>query len=145
MAFLAWALFACLVWRTAISMLLTPRTRRTALPLTLAMAATFPSVLLFQLAAAPVVGGVLLAVHLLWKALEPGTSTTTSHPVVIIASMVAMVSAFAVMLGMSVLGFFEGWRIGWSCGKGQRLRDAIDHGPSALLLYPILRNKRPGR
>ena len=48
------------------------------------------------------------------------------------------ISAFTVVFAMSLLGFYEGWRIGWACGKGQRLREVTDTGASARFLRRLL-------
>jgi hypothetical protein len=33
------------------------------------------------------------------------------------------------MLLASLVGFFEGWAIGWNCGKGRRLQDVVGARP----------------
>jgi hypothetical protein len=128
MAFMIWVPLAVLVWLVAGLMLFAPRTRPVGRSLALAMAGTFPGVFLFQLLAAPVVIVILLAMHVLWKAGEPGASAATDHPVVIAGSIVGAFLAFGIVLGASVAGFCEGWRVGWTCGKGRGLRDAVEDG-----------------
>src|SRR5882672_2244259 len=109
-----WVLLACLVWLVAGAMLLTRKTRPVAWPLTLAMAATFPGVFLFQIVVAPVVAGIVLSVVAIGWVLEPGKSTTT-NPYVIAVGLFAILGALLVTLVMSMAGFYEGWRAGWSC------------------------------
>src|ERR1017187_2507775 len=114
------------------------RTRPTARSLGLAMAGTFPAVLLYQALAAPIALTILFAVWLFWKVVEPGPSTVATSGVVIVVSFAGAISAFTVVLAMSLLGFYEGWRIGWGCGKGQRLSEVIDIGASARFLRKLL-------
>jgi hypothetical protein len=42
----------------------------------------------------------------------------TNSPVVIVVSILGAILAFALVLGASVLGFYEGWRLGWAYGSG---------------------------
>ena len=98
------------------------------------MVGTFPGVFFFQLVAAPVAFGVLLIAWLVWRLIEPGNSTTTENPIVIATSIAVILIDLVAVGGMSLLGFYEGWRAGWQISKGRRWRDAIDHGPSARIL-----------
>jgi len=109
--------------------------------MSLAMVGTFPGVFFFQLVAAPVAFAVLLIAWLVWRLIEPGNSTTTENPIVIGTSIAVVLIDLLVIGGMSLLGFYEGWRAGWQISKGSRWRDAIAHGPSAR----ILRNLRKRR
>ena len=102
------------------------------------MAATFPFVFAYQVAAAPLVAGLLFIAWALWKFLEPGASTTTQNPFVIIVSIGAALSSFCAMLGISLAGFYEGWRTGWACGKGFKLRDVLSEAPTLRLLFRLL-------
>ena len=136
-----WVPLAILVWVIAGGMLLTPRRRPLARSLALAMAGTFPGVFLFQFIAAPVVILILLGTRLLWKTLEPGASTTTENPFVIAVSIASIFLVLAIMLGMSIAGFCEGWRIGWMWGKGSRLPDVIRDGFPARLLGRLLSSR----
>jgi hypothetical protein len=118
-------------------MLFVRRTRPLAWPLSLAMAATFPGVFLFQLVAAPFAFGIILIAWLFGLALVP------IQTVVALLSFSAVVAAFLVMLAMSLAGFYEGWRVGWSFAKGQRLREIAKQGPTARLIRSIRRRLRP--
>jgi hypothetical protein len=128
-----WVPLALLVWCAAGVMLFAPRTRPTARSLALAMAGTFPGVFLFQLLAAPVVITILLGMHVFWKTLEPGLSTKTENPLVIVGSIIGMYLVLGIMAGMSLAGFCEGWRIGWAWAKGRRFRDVVEEGLLARL------------
>jgi hypothetical protein len=134
MMFLVWLVFASGVWLAAGLMLLSQRARRAARPLGLAMAATFPAVILFQIAASPVVAAILLAM--------PGPSSAANRPALEAVSFTGVLFAFAIAAGMSLAGFFEGWRIGWRCGKGEQLRAVIEQGKYAKLLRSIWRRPR---
>lgn len=111
--------------------------------MSLAMVGTFPGVFFFQLIAAPVAVAVLLIAWLVWRLIEPGNSTTTENPIVIATSIAVILIDFLVVGGMSLLGFYEGWRAGWQISKGRKWRDAIGHGPSAQILRSL--RKRLGR
>jgi len=106
------------------------------------MAGTFPGVFLFQLLAAPVVILILVAMHVLWKAAEPGASAATDNPVVIAGSIVGAFLASGIVLGVSVAGFCEGWRIGWTYGQGRGLRDAVEDGLFARAVRRFMRLER---
>ena len=97
------------------------------------MVGTFPGVFIFQLVAAPVAFAVLLVVWLVGRLIDPGNSTTTENPIVIGTSIAVILADLLIVGGMSILGFYEGWRAGWQISKGRRWRDAIEHGPSARI------------
>lgn len=138
LALMVWIVFACLVWLAAGLLSLVRRTRCFARPLCLAMAGTFPFVFVYQVAVAPLVAGILLAAWAFWKILEPGDSTVTQNPLVIGVSIAIAFLSFGAMLVASLAGFYEGWRFGWSCGKGQPWRDAIREGRTTMLLHRLL-------
>ena len=119
MCFAAWVGGAAAVWVVAGVLAFFPSRRRTGLRLASAMAGTFPGVITYQVLAAPVVAALLVAMRLSWKTLEPGSGTTTSNPVVITVSIIGALLAFAVVLGMSLAGFWEGWRLGWALAGGK--------------------------
>jgi hypothetical protein len=99
------------------------------------MACTFPGVLCYQALTAPVVGAILLGSYLLSKTLE-----------VKAVSFAGALLALCLMAGMSFLGFFEGWRIGWRFAKGRSWSDAIYQGTTGRLLKVLesrLPKKRP--
>ena len=75
MALLVWVPIACLVWLVAAIMALRKASRQTARSLALATAGTFPGVFVFQIVAAPLVAAIGVANWLVWKTLEPGSST----------------------------------------------------------------------
>jgi hypothetical protein len=102
------------------------------------MAATFPFVFAYQVAAAPLVAGLLFVAWAFWKILEPGASATTQNPFVIIVSILAALSSICAMLGLSLAGFYEGWRTGWACGKGLKLRDVLSEAPTLQPLFRLL-------
>jgi hypothetical protein len=139
-----WLSVACLVWLAAAVMAIGKRTRSKARCLSLAMALTFPAVFLYQAVGGLIALVIFLAAHLSWKAIEPG-SATASSPVVIAVSWAGAISAFAVLFAMSLLGFYEGWRIGWSCGKGCRLREALGLGATARVRNMLFDRLRPIR
>jgi hypothetical protein len=135
-ALLVWIPLACLVWFLAGVMALSRGTRRKGLALALAMATTFPSVFLFQAAAAPFVVAMVVGVAWLSGILDPAstvTHVTTNGLVIATISGIALL-AFVTMLTVSIVGFFEGWLLGWRCAHGERFRDVIKRGPTARLL-----------
>jgi hypothetical protein len=134
-----WVSFACIVWTAALVMLLSAKTRRFSKPLCWAMAGTFPFVLAYQILAALPVGIVLLSGWTFWKLLEPGTSSSTSNPVVIAVSICVAFIAFATMLMTSLAGFYDGWRTGWKWGHGQNFRNALLEAPAYRRLSGCIR------
>jgi hypothetical protein len=129
MCFLPWVALATLVWITAFVMycIRQPLAR----PLAFAMAATFPAVFLFQMIAG-VVDAIVLALVIWIQSLQ------TSNGEMVLSWM--LLGTVIVMLVMSVIGFYEGWNIGWACGKGLRLREPILERRSvrlALRLCPL--------
>jgi hypothetical protein len=129
-----WVGCACLVWLAAGLLFLDGRTRALAKRLCFAMAATFPFVLAYQLIAALVIGSLLLFLRIFWKELEPGTSSMTQNPFVIVMSigigLLCLVTAFAA----SATGFYEGWRTGWMCANGRSVREVLAKGPTMRLV-----------
>jgi len=117
-------------------MAINPGTRRKGLALALAMAATFPSVFLFQAAATPLIAAMVVGVAWLSSILDPASTvthvTTNGRVAATIYGMALL--AFVVMLIVSIAGFFEGRLLGWRCAHGERFRDAIMRGPTARLL-----------
>lgn len=134
-----WLAVAFLVWLLAAVAFVFRQTRPYAWPLALAMAGTFPGVFLFQIVAAPVVFVVLIAVWLVWHALEPGATNTTNSPVVIALSLAVAFAVLAFFFGMSLAGFYEGWRTGWLTAKGQNWRDVIRQRWPARLICTALK------
>ena len=129
MCFLPWAALATLVWIAALVMYCIGQPL--ARPLALAMAATFPTVFLFQMIAGAIDAVILLLV--LWV-----QSRHTSMGDTVLSWM--LLQTIIAMLVMSAIGFYEGWNIGWAWGKGLRLRDVILERPSVRLarrLYPL--------
>jgi hypothetical protein len=98
-------------------MALNRATRRKGLAVALAMAATFPSVFLFQAAAAPLLAGMVFGVSWLSSILDPA-STVTTNGLVIAMNIGTALLAFVTMLTVSIIGFFEGWLLGWGCAHG---------------------------
>ncbi len=141
LAFCAWLCLAFLVWLTSACLLVLPTTRQFSGPLASAMAYTFPTVIVFQLAAMPfaaiIMGVALLAIRLV----DPTNSPETSNPTVIGIGLILIIAESAVFGGMSLLGFFEGWRTGWLVAKGQGLRNVISRGLSARLLNIFKRRR----
>ena len=134
-----WTLLACLVWLLAGMMALNRGTRRKGLALALAMAATFPAVFLFQAAAAPLLAGMVLGVSWLSSILDPASTVTqtTTNGLVIAMNIGTALLAFVTMLTVSIIGFFEGWLLGWGCAHGEHFRDVIKRGPTACLLQRL--------
>jgi hypothetical protein len=97
-------------------------TRRKGSALALAMAATFPSVFLFQAAAAPLIAAMVFGVAWLSGILDPVstvTHVTTNQLVVAMISGIVLL-AFFTMLTVSVVGFFEG-----GCWGGATLMGSV--------------------
>jgi hypothetical protein len=139
LALSVWIPLACLVWVLAGVMALNRGTRRKGLALALAMAATFPSVFLFQAAAAPLIAAMVFGVVWLSGILDPVstvTHVTTNRLVIAMISGIVLL-AFFTMLTVSVVGFFEGWLLGWRYARGERFRDVIRRGPTARLLQRL--------
>lgn len=134
LAFCAWLCLAFLVWLTSACLLVLPPTRRFAGPLASAMACTFPAVIVFQLAALPFAAVVLGLALLAMRLVDPTSSPETTDPTVIGTGISLILTEFAIFGGMSLLGFFEGWRTGWLVAKGQGLREVISGGVSARML-----------
>jgi hypothetical protein len=134
MAFMMWLGVSGLVWLIAIFLAIFRDTRPLAGSLSLAMAATFPGVWLFQIVAAPFAVGILLLAGTVWRLLEPSQPETTESPIVIGAFLAAILTDCVLILGMSAVGFYEGWRTGWLCAKGRPWREAIGEGPTARLI-----------
>lgn len=84
-ALMAWIFIALVVWCIAAVLAMFRERRHTAKRLALAMAGTFPGVLMYQLLVAPVLATLLLGAHFAWKAVEPGPSSHTENPLVIVA------------------------------------------------------------
>jgi hypothetical protein len=134
MCLILWVACASLVWFTAGLMFLWRKTRSLAKPLFLAMAGTFPFVFAYQIVVAPIVAVVLLLGWSFWKILEPGASTTTENPLVIVVSIGTLLLSFAAMILASLTGFYEGWRAGWAYGKGRILREVLSQSPGCRIL-----------
>jgi hypothetical protein len=100
------------------------------------MAATFPFVFAYQIVAAPFVAGLLFLAGAFWRILDPGASE--QNPFVTLVSIGIAITSLCLMLGMSLAGFYEGWRTGWACGKGLNLRDVLAEGPTLKLLFRLL-------
>ncbi len=98
------------------------------------MAATFPAVLLFQIATIPAVIVAKAGAYLLWRLLEPSMPDTTHNTAVFADFVVAGLLTFGLMLAMSVIGFWEGWRVGWWCAQGRTLAKTVRRGPTARLI-----------
>ena len=102
--------------------------------MSLAMAGTFPGVFIFQFVAAPFALAILLVAWLVCWRTELNASTATEDPLVIGMSVAVILLNLFMIGGMSLLGFYEGWRAGWQISKGRRWRDAIAQGPSARMI-----------
>jgi hypothetical protein len=139
LALIVWVFLGCLVWLLAGAMALDRATRRKGLAAALAMAATFPSVFLFQAAAAPLLAGMVFGVSWLSRILDPAFTVThvTTNGLVIAMNIGTALLAFVTMLTVSIIGFLEGWMLGWSCAHGERFRDVIKRGPTARLLQRL--------
>lgn len=131
-----WIPLACLVWFVAGAMAFNRGARRRALALALAMAATFPSVFLFQAAAAPLIVAMVVGAASLSGVLAPASTVThvTTNALAIATMSGTLMLAFIIMVTVSIAGFVEGWLLGWRCGHGERFRDAMKRGPTAGVL-----------
>jgi ABC-type sulfate transport system permease component len=110
-------------------------TRHKGFALASAMAATFPCVFLFQAAAAPLIVAMVFGAVWLSSILDPASTVThvTTSGLEIAALSGTLLLAFVAMLAVSVVGFIEGWLLGWRCAYGGRFRDMIKRGPTARL------------
>jgi hypothetical protein len=142
LAFSVWIPAACIVWLAAFLMLFSARTRHLAGPLALAMAATFPGVLLFQIVTIPAVIVTEGGAYLFWRLLEPTMPDTTHNPAVFADFVLTGLLTFGLMLAMSVAGFYEGWRVGWGHAQGQTLGEIVRRGPTARLIAFATRRLR---
>ena len=135
-ALLVWISLACLVWLLAGVMALNPGARGKGLALALAMAATFPSVFLFQAAAAPFIAAMVVGAAWLSGILDPASTVTHVTTDGLVAAMILGIAlfAFVTMLTVSIIGFFEGCLLGWRCAHGEHFRDVIKRGLTARLL-----------
>jgi hypothetical protein len=134
LAFSVWIPAACIVWLAAFLMLFSARTRHLAGPLALAMAATFPGVLLFQIVTIPAVIVTEGGAYLFWRLLEPTMPDTTHNPAVFADFVLTGLLTFGLMLAMSIAGFLEGWRVGWWCAQGRTVGETVKRGPTAHLI-----------
>jgi len=123
-ALAVWILAACAVWCVAGLMFVAPRTRSSAWPMSMAMAATFPFVFAYQIAASPAVVVMVLGAAALSRLVEPGGSTT-ENPVIIGAAILAALGSVMVVLVSSVIGFFDGWRAGWRLARGRSIKETL--------------------
>lgn len=138
-ALLVWIAIACLVWLLAGVMALNRGTRRKGLSLALAMTATFPSVFLFHAVAAPLIAAMIVGVAWLSGFLDPASKVThtTTNGLVIAMSIGSFLLAFVTMLAVSIIGFLEGWLLGWRCAHGEHFRDVVKRGPTVRLLWRL--------
>jgi hypothetical protein len=69
----------------------------------------------------------------------PGTRVThaTTNGLVIAMSIGTVLLAFATMSAVSIIGFFEGWLLGWRCARGEHFRDVVKRGPTVRLLWRL--------
>jgi hypothetical protein len=76
--------------------------------------------------------------------LNPASTThTTSNGLVIAMAIGTALLAFVTMLAVSILGFFEGWLLGWRCAHREPFRDAVKRGPTVRLLWQLGFRKLP--
>jgi hypothetical protein len=132
-----WVFLAFVVWLAAGVMYIARGTRYLSRPLCFAMAGTFPVVFAYQIIAAPFVAGALIANWAFLRILEPGASTTTENPVIIVISIGAALLSGGLMLVMSFAGFYEGWRIGWAFAKGRQFREVVWEASTTGLLRRV--------
>jgi hypothetical protein len=98
-----WTLIACIVWLVAAAVyLLSSSSRSKVKAVSLAMAATFPSVLIFQAVAGILDVLILLFCRLFWKALEPGAAVVAQSALVNVVSYAGVLFVIVFTLGMSV-------------------------------------------
>ena len=57
----------------------------------------------------------------------------TPSPLIIAVSISAVFLAFGMMLTVSIVGFYEGWRIGWAYARGRRFSAILYEGPTMKL------------
>jgi hypothetical protein len=64
------------------------------------------------------------------------TGTTTNGLVITISIGTALL-VFVTMLILSIIGFLEGWLLGWRCAHGEHFRDVVKRGPTVRLLWRL--------
>ena len=71
--------------------------------------------------------------------LDPASSVThaTTSGLVIAMSIGTALLAFVTMLTVSIIGFLEGWLLGWRCAHGEHFRDVLKRGPTVRLLWRL--------
>jgi hypothetical protein len=52
-----------------------------------------------------------------------------------VASIIAALLAFAFIAGMSLTGFWEGWRAGWVIARGESITSTLRSGPMARSIH----------
>ena len=133
LALLLYLLVAAAVWLGCAVLALGAQTRRRAWRTALSMAATFPSVLLAQVTAAPIILA-WLALGLAGVRLIDPKSSLTSLPAIVVALtvMLAAVGGFALA---SLYGFYVGWSVAWRLSGGVSASAALRaHRPLAWVL-----------
>ncbi len=141
-ALVVWVMVASMLWLVAAVMSFRQGWRVIARSLALAMAATFPAVFVFQAVAAPIIGAVLVGGLAVCRAIEPGSPATTANQAVIAVTTVVVCFAFLCAALSSIAGFYEGWRLGWSVGRGERLATALWQGPVLSWVARLLSMRR---
>lgn len=141
LGFGAWLCLAFIVWLASACLAVPRLTRRIAGPMASAMACTFPAVIAFQLAALPLAAIIMAVALAATRLIDPSNSPETADPAVIGIGMTLVAMEFAVIGGMSLLGFWEGWRAGWMIATGHGLRSAVAQGPTARILKAFKRRR----
>jgi hypothetical protein len=129
LAIIVWIPATVLLWMVAGILALFKKTRLFAKSITLSMAGTFPGVFVFQLLVLPIVAIFLFAAIGIEKTYRVGFNSDPSNNIKAAIGVPLFLIIFFLMLGASVIGFYDGWRIGWRMGQGKRFREAMIGGP----------------
>ena len=141
LAFGLWLCLACVVWLASFCLLVAPVTRSMGKRLALAMVATFPGVFAFQLLASPIIVCTVAATVFAATIIDPSRSSDTTNPTMIAVTAAGLLLALSIAAGASLLGFWEGWRVGWICAQGRSWREVIGQGPTGRAVKMFRRRR----
>ena len=119
MALMAYVVLATLVWILSGLLALIPRTRLAGTKIALAMLFSFPGVLAWQIAGFPILFVIALGLGLLLQLHIQNDVVDTIG--ILLVVIILLGGSFAI----SVAGFADGWRVGWSFAKCKDLQSAI--------------------
>jgi hypothetical protein len=123
MALSAYIAVAAAVWGVCALLALLPPTRRFARRVALSLLASFPGVLLFQIAAFPFCLALLLLCAALFWLLGPDSHLADQLSVPVLLSIIGL---FALA---SLGGFYAGWSVAWTVSGGADLASTLRTHP----------------